>query len=114
MKFLGSKYALPVALSIATFTLVGVQAMALSQPTDPSPESEISLSTPAADSTTESANDSNPATTPMVIPTDGPTALPSDDDDEFEDEDGEFEDEDDADEFDDDGEFEGEDEGDDD
>ncbi len=95
MKILGTKFALPIASVAAVLALVGVQAMALSQ----SPSDEISIPADAklADesATTDPAtSEPEPSTTPLVIPTDGPTTPPSDDDDEYEDEDDEYEDED--------------------
>ncbi len=96
MKILGTKFALPIASVAAVLALVGVQAMALSQ----SPSDEISIPADAklADesATTDPAtSEAEPSTTPLVIPTDGPTTPPSDDDDdEYEDEDDEYEDED--------------------
>ncbi len=97
MKILGTKFALPIASVAAVLALVGVQAMALSQ----SPSDEISIPADAklADesATTDPAtSEPEPSTTPLVIPTDGPTTPPSDDDDdEYEDEDDKYEDEDD-------------------
>ncbi len=102
MKILGTKFALPIASVAAVLALVGVQAMALSQ----SPSDEISIPADAklADesATTDPAtSEPEPSTTPLVIPTDGPTTPPSDDDDEYEDEDDEYEDEDEDEEYDD-------------
>ncbi|MEY2672758.1 MAG: hypothetical protein RLZZ508_635, partial [Actinomycetota bacterium] len=96
MKILGTKFALPIASVAAVLALVGVQAMALSQ----SPSDEISIPADAklADesaTTNPATSEPEPSTTPLVIPTDGPTTPPSDDDDEYEDEDeDEYEDED--------------------
>ena len=116
MKALGTKFALPVAAVIVVVTLVGVQAMALSQSTDQTPTTESTLTDPNGDSSAKLASEPDPTTTPMVIPTDGPTVLPSDDDDEFDDDSEEFEDGDDdhGDDLDDEFENENEDEGDDD
>lgn len=97
MKFLASKFALPMASAIAVIALVGVQAVALSQ----SPNDEVSTgadlklaSVESDESTSAQPSEPEPSTTPLAIPTDGPTALPLDDD-EYEDEDEEeYEDED--------------------
>jgi hypothetical protein len=80
MKFIGSKFGLPIASAVAVLALVGAQAMALSQTpgeeiTNPVAESDVS-SDPVV---------SDPALTPIDIPTDGSTALPIGDDDAYED-----------------------------
>lgn len=95
MKLLGSKLALPAISAVAVLTLIGVQAMALSHSSDPTPSNEVS--TPAGGgSDTSQAADVSPTTspTPIDIP-EGQTTLPNDGDD-FEDdgdnEVGEYED----------------------
>jgi hypothetical protein len=122
MKFLASKFALPIASVIAVITLVGVQAMALSQ----SPSDKISApeqAKVAGDSTqSDPAGDPNaaepqPSTTPLIIPTDGPTTLPQDDEEYEDDEDydDEYEDREDYDdEYEDDEDYDDDEEGDDD
>ena len=90
MKLLGSKLALPAISAVAVLTLIGVQAMALSQSSDPTPSNEVS--TPAGGgSDTSQAADVSPSNspTPIDIPEDQ-TTLPNGDDD-FED-DGDNED----------------------
>ncbi|MEY3696963.1 MAG: hypothetical protein RJA41_613 [Actinomycetota bacterium] len=104
MKFLASKFALPMASAIAVIALIGVQAAALSQ----SPNDEVSTvadlkpaSVESDESTSAQPSEPEPSTTPLVIPTDGPTTLPLDDDeyedededeDEYEDDEDEYED----------------------
>lgn len=80
MKFIGSKFGLPIASAVAVLALVGAQAMALSQTsgeeiTNPVAEADVS-SDPVV---------SDPTLTPIDIPTDGSTALPIGDDDGYED-----------------------------
>ena len=80
MKFIGSKFGLPIASAVAVLALVGAQAMALSQ----TPDEEIT--NPVAESDVSSdPTPLDPALTPIDIPTDGSTALPIGDEDGYED-----------------------------
>jgi len=80
MKFLGSKFGLPIASAVAVLALVGAQAMALSQ----SPGEEITNPVAESDVSSDPVV-SDPTLTPIDIPTDGSTALPIGDDDGYED-----------------------------
>lgn len=90
MKLLGSKLAVPAISAVAVLTLVGVQAMALSQSSDPAPSSELTtpVDTPSDPNLAADPNPSDSAT-PIDIP-ESHTTLPSGDDDEeqFEEGDG--------------------------
>jgi hypothetical protein len=80
MKFIGSKFGLPIASAVAVLALVGAQAMALSQ----TPGEEITNPVAEADVSSDPVV-SDPTLTPIDIPTDGSTALPIGDDDGYED-----------------------------